>query len=80
VRLDRCDLQRFGLLPHRFTGGREEDLELLRVELLLGLVFRRLVEWRVFLARGIIEVRGEGLTRIVGNVTGGSRRQVRSIT
>ena len=41
---------------------------------------RALVEWRLVLVFGIIEVRGEGLARIVGFVTGGSRRQVRSIT
>ena len=36
--------------------------------------------WRLLLVFDIIEVRGEGLARIDGYVTGGSRRQVRSIT
>ena len=36
--------------------------------------------WRLLLIFDIIEVRGEGLARVDGFVTGGSRRQVRSIT
>ena len=45
-----------------------------------SLVVLVVLEWRLLVVFDIIEVRGEGLPRIDGFVTGGSRRQVRSIT
>ena len=92
VRLDRRDVQRIGLLPHRLPGWREE------VGGCRFLVVVIIGEWRLILILDIIEVRGEGLAgvdrfdrfdrfkgfeglgRLDGNLTGGSRRHVRSIT
>jgi hypothetical protein len=87
VRLDRRDVQRIGLLPHRLPGRREEVDDGCRflVVVIIG-------EWRLLLIFDIIEVRGESLARVdrfdrfegfgrlEGNLTGGSRRHVRSIT
>jgi hypothetical protein len=57
VRVDRCDLQRVGLLPHRLARRREEGIRLVIIGLGLGLFdIERFVQWRVVFRFGIIEV------------------------
>jgi len=80
VRLDRRDLQRVGLLPHGFPRGREEVdgcLVLLLVFFFFVFVFFFFVfvGWRLLVIFDIIEERGEGLTGLDRDLTGGSRRQ-----
>jgi hypothetical protein len=78
VRLDRGDLQRVGLLPHRFPRRREDvdGCRILRLVVIL-IVFGVFVPvgWRLVALFVIIEVGGESLPRVDGIVTGGSRRQ-----
>ena len=69
VRIDRRDLQRFGLLP---DGLPREQFE--RCEWFEQFERLRIVVWRDIVEFGIIEDGDEGLPRIDGFVTGGSRR------